>query len=361
MNSRERVLTALKHIEPDCVPIDFWAAQEVTKRLMEHWALDREEELLKKVGSDIRSVKGPTYENRKQSDGTIVDHWGVARKMVSYGKGEHKGAYAEVIKEPLKDMKSIKEIESYPGWPAVEWVDCHLASPSFAAFDPQLLNNYALVLTPDRLDRTAQLKPAMYLRGADNIFIDMIESPVLAEAIFNRIAEYYLAYNRKVFAHFAGKADIFLMGDDFGMQNGLMVSPKMWRKFFKQNFRRFIELAHSYGFKVMHHSCGSVRDLIPDFIDCGLDILQSLQPNARGMDLRDLKKEFGQDLAFQGSLCIQKVLPHQGPEEVKAMVNRQINDGRPGGGFIICTSHNIQNDTPTENIEALVEAYREYR
>ena len=151
-----------------------------------------------------------------------------------------------------------------------------------------------------------------------------------------------------------------MMGDDFGTQTGPIVSPAMWRRFFKRRFRDFIDLAHRFGIRVMHHTCGSVRALIPHFIDCGLDILQSLQPQAAGMDLGELKREFGREICFHGSVDIQGALPHGAPDDVRAEVKERMAAGKPGGGFIISTAHNILPDTPTENILALFEAYREY-
>ena len=151
-----------------------------------------------------------------------------------------------------------------------------------------------------------------------------------------------------------------MMGDDFGTQNGPIVSVPMWRRFFKRRFRDFIDLAHRFGIKVMHHTCGSVQALIPEFIDCGLDILQSLQPRAAGMDLGELKREFGKDIALHGSIDIQQTLPRGTPEDVRREVKARMDAGKPGGGFIICTAHNIQPDTPVENVIALFDAYREF-
>jgi uroporphyrinogen decarboxylase len=217
-----------------------------------------------------------------------------------------------------------------------------------------------VVFAGDRLDRTAQLKPAMYLRGTDRILMDMAGEPEVAEAILGRIKDYFLEYNRRVFEAAAGNMDIFMMGDDFGTQRGLYLSKEMWRRFLKPGFRAFIELAHRYGLKVMHHTCGAVRELIADFIECGLDILQSLQPQASGMDLRELKREFGRDLCFHGAIDVQGALPHGTPSEVREEVRRTMEAGRPGGGFIICTAHNILPDTPTANSVSLFEAYEEF-
>jgi uroporphyrinogen decarboxylase len=110
----------------------------------------------------------------------------------------------------------------------------------------------------------------------------------------------------------------------------------------------------------MHHTCGGVRPLIPLFIDAGLDILQSLQPRAAGMDLAELKRDFRRDLAFHGSVDIQQTLPFSTPEDVRTEVKQRLRAGKPGGGFIICSAHNIQVDTPLDNVLALVEAYQEH-
>ncbi len=356
MNSKERVFTALSHREPDMVPIDFWATGEVKEGLKNYFKLSTEEELLQKVGCDFRGIPCPYREPARTPEGFLVDHWGVKRKLVSFGEGQYQGTYSEVVESPLEFATTLQEIENYDGWPSTEW----LQEVDFS-FDEEKYSGYATVLSPDRLDRTAQFKPAMYLRGVQKLLMDMAANPPMAEAIFDRVAQYYLDYNAKVFPHFQDQADIFLMGDDFGMQNQLLISPSMWRRYFKENFRRFIEQAHSHGFKVMHHTCGSVRDLIPDFIECGLDILQSIQPNAKGMELKELKEEYGNHIAFHGSVCIQEVLPHGSPQDVHSMVKRQMEVGKPGGGFIICTSHNIQADTPIENILELVDAYHQYR
>jgi uroporphyrinogen decarboxylase len=160
-----------------------------------------------------------------------------------------------------------------------------------------------------------------------------------------------------VFEAARGAIDIFFMGDDMGAQTGLMLSPRLYRRFFKENLRRFIDLAHRHGLKTMYHTCGNVTALIPDFIDCGLDILQSLQPAA--MDLALLKREYGAHLAFQGGLDIQQTLPHGTPSDVRAEVRARAQTLGPGGGYIFGTAHNLLPDVPTENAVALFEAYLE--
>ena len=395
MTSRERVLTTLDHREPDRAPWDFWAGAEVGERLRKHFACDTQEELLVALGVDLRYVRGPSYvgqEFRTYEDGTVEDLWGVRRETKHITHGPYRWKYKHVRVSPLADAESPDDIEAYGYWPSSDWWDySSIAGDCEAArWDRQLAcpgpvsgrgchrrpddgprdasPPFAVVNAGDRLDRTAQLKPMMYLRGMEQTYLDLAWNPEIVDAIVGRIRGYFLEYNRRVFeaAHGARRdclahgIEIFMMGDDFGTQGGPMMSPDTWRRFFKEGFRQYIELAHRHGMTVMHHTCGSVVELIPDFIECGLDILQSLQPRAKGMDLAELKREFGRDLCFHGGVDIQQTLPAGTRDEIREMVRRLMDAGKPGGGFIISTAHNIPPETPTANVLALYDAYREF-
>ncbi|HIE25782.1 TPA: hypothetical protein EYP66_00675 [Candidatus Poribacteria bacterium] len=358
MNAKERVITSINHCEPDRVPWDYWAASEVTERLLKHFGFKDKEELLRYFDVDLRYVPGPSYigqEFRTYDDGTITDIWGVRRCSMTIERGAYRWTYKHVVKSPLEAMETVEEIENYAHWPSADWWDY-----SKVESDCEQYTDFAVVNAGDRLDRTAQFKPMMYLRGMEQAYVDLIANPKIAEAIIGRIREYFLEYNRRVFEAANGRIDIFMMGDDFGTQNGLMMDIQTWRRFFRSGFRAYIDLAHRYGMKVMHHTCGGVVELIPDFIDAGLDILQSLQPRALGMDLKKLKREYGRYIAFHGSIDIQETLPYGTIEDIREMVRQRMEAGKPGGGFIISTAHNIQPDTPTNNILALFEAYKEF-
>ncbi len=212
----------------------------------------------------------------------------------------------------------------------------------------------------DRLNRIAQLKPAMYLRGTEQIFLDMSLNPDIARAIFSNIRRFYCGYAERIFDSAKGKLDILLTGDDFGAQNGPLISPEMWVDFIGKGFADYIDIAKSYGVRVMHHTCGSVRALIPLMVERGLDILQSLQPEAAGMDGWELKAKFGERLAFQGGISIQRTLPFGRREDVRGEVRDRIEALAPGGGYILCTAHNIQIDTPVANVKELLKACEEY-
>jgi len=398
MTHRERVWKALAHEEPDRVPWDLWATPEVMDRLHAYLAgrgrpvrlpdadtgrthrsaptMVDDEAIFRHFDVDLRYIPGPSYagqEMKTYPGGIVEDLWGVKRKVIAVEREGFRWTYKHVVASPLADARTVSDVEHYPGWPHPDAWDF-----STVADECRRRSEYAVVNRGDRLDRTAQLKPAMYLRGGEQILVDLALNPTIAETIFQRIYEYFMSYNRRVFEA-AGPSpsplqgegrgeeqkrrsliDIFMMGDDFGTQHGPIVSVEMWRRFFKKRFRDYVDLAHSFGIKVMHHTCGSVRALIPEFIDCGLDVLQSLQPQAAGMDLAELKKEFGGHIAFHGSIDIQGTLPHGTPEDVRREVKARMEVGKPGGGFVISTAHDILPDTPTDNILALFEAYREF-
>ena len=359
MNHRDRVKTILSFKEADRVPRDLWTIPEVIALLLKKLNLPDEESLLKYFDVDFRYIKGPSYsgqEMQKYPDGTVEDLWGVRRRSMTVEKGSMKWSYKHVAVSPLEKMETVEEIDKYPKWPSPDLWDYTGIEKECLRFS----NDYIVVNVGDRLDRTAQLKPAIYLRGMEQILVDLFVNPAVAEAIFEHIRAYFLDYNNRVFKAAQGKIDIFMMGDDFGTQHGLIVSKDLWIKYFKEGFKKYIELAHKYGIKVMHHTCGSVKDLIPEFIDCGLDILQSVQPKARDMDLGILKKEYGKYISFHGSIDIQDLLPNGTKEDIDKEVKEKMEAGKPSGGFIISTSHNILPDTPVENILALFEAYKKY-
>ncbi len=357
MSGRERAMAAIAHEEPDRVPIDLWIAPEVKQHLTEYFVHDYDT-LLDLLGVDFRVVQGPKYvgpDLKAHPDGTVSDVWGVRRQSVTYGQGERKGTYLEVTYSPLAHMTTVPEIEEYSGWPSSDWWDY-----SHIADECRRHAGKCVVYAGDRLDRTAQLKTAMYLRGVEQIMVDLALNPAIVECIIEHITTYFVEYNRRVFQAAAEVINVFMMGDDFGMQTGLLMSPEMWEHFLEPGFRQYIELAHKYGVKVMHHTCGAVERLIPKLIDAGLDILQSLQPRAAGMDLASLKKKYGPCLCFHGSVDIQQTMPYGNPEDVRREVRERMSVGKPGGGFIICTAHNIQPDVPMENVVALLEAYHEF-
>ena len=358
MDSRERTLLALAHEEPDRVPVDCWLSSGTIRKISGSGrpGLD---EFLDAHDVDLRYIEGPRYIGPPL--GGDRDLWGVPRVAVSVslrdGTGLHHETFHEVSASPLADCSSPGEIEGYAGWPSPDWFDVGAVEAQCEAVRNA---GRVAVFMGDRLNRIAQLKPAMYLRGTERIFIDLAEAPEVADAVFGKIRSFYLEYERRILESARGKVDILCTGDDFGAQNGLLISPESWRRFLGPGFASYVRLAKEAGVRVMHHTCGAVRALVPDLAARGLDILQSLQPEAAGMDPAELKADFGGDLSFQGGISIQHYLPRGTPADVREHVHRVFSALAPGGGYIAGTSHNIQADTPLANVEALFAAYRDF-
>lgn len=360
MDSRTRVGTSLSHQEPDRVPIDYWASSEVTVRLLKHYGFSSKEELLRHFEVDFRYIDGPVYigpELGLRDDGTKEDHFGVPRRHVSYGAGEQSGTYSEVAFSPLERASCVADIECYPKWPLAEWFDYQ---PVREQAQQARQEGKVVVFMGDRLNRCAQLKPAMYLRGMEQILLDLYMNEAVAQALFRHIADFYCDYLTRTLEAGEGNIDILFTGDDFGTQHNTFMPVEIWCKMLRDGFKRYIDIGHKYGCKVAHHTCGSIISLIPEFIECGLDILNPLQPEARGMDFEKIKKEFGRALVFHGGISIQSTLPYGTVDEVRNEVRDRVQKLAGGGGYIFCTAHNIQADTPLENIEALFEAYNEF-
>ena len=358
MDSRERTFMALGFDEPDRVPIDLWLSKGFEAKLQARTGLTKAA-LLDRHDVDLRYIEGPRYIGppfRPQPEEYDEDIWGVVRRAVEVDLGDGSETYREVHESPLATAATVEEIDDYRRWPSPDWFDY---SDIEAQCETIRSAGRVVVFMGDRLNRLAQLKPAMYLRGVERILVDMAECAELAHAIFARIRRFYRGYAERIFDAAHGKIDIVLTGDDFGSQNGPLVSPAMWLDFLADGFAEYVGLARSQGVRVMHHTCGSVRPLIPLMLERGLDVLQSLQPEAAEMDAGQLKQEFGDRLAFHGGISIQRTLPFGSADEVRDEVRSRIEALAPGGGYIISTAHNIQADVPLTNLEALLGAYEE--
>ena len=156
----------------------------------------------------------------------------------------------------------------------------------------------------------------------------------------------------------AGQIDILWIGDDYGTQNGLLMSPEKWRKLFLPKLKTMCQLGHKHGAKVMLHCCGSTRPLWPALIKAGVDIYQTVQPEAKDMDPAALKEQFGSEICFHGTISIQKTLPFGTARQVADEVRLRIETVGKNGGLIVAPAHNTQPDTPIENILALYEEVR---
>ncbi len=357
MDSRERTFLALAFQEPDRIPIDVWMSEGFTAALVKALGMSREA-FLDCHDVDFRYIPGPAYVGPplcRHADGSEEDLWGVPRRAITTTGPEGSERYWEVTHSPLAFAESEEDIREYTGWPSADWFDYGEIEAQCDLIRGQ---GRVVVFMGDRLNRVAQLKPAMYLRGVEGIFEDMALRPAVASALFERIRRFYIDYLTRILESARGKLDIVLSGDDFGSQQGPLVSPAMWERFLGEGFACYAALVKNFGARLMHHTCGSIRPIVPLMLDRGLEILQSLQPEAHDMDHAELKRTFGKRLAFHGGISIQKTVTTGSPSDIVREVRERVAVLGPGGGYILCTAHNVQADAPVRNMVALLDAYR---
>jgi uroporphyrinogen decarboxylase len=182
--------------------------------------------------------------------------------------------------------------------------------------------------------------------------MDMALEPAFAHRIYDRMVEFELEYYERLLQAGDGQIDILRPHDDYGTQISLLFSPDMWRTFFKENTKKLTDLAHRYRACFMQHSCGAVGPIIPELIDCGVDILEPIQ-KVPGLEPDFLKRAYGDRLAFHGGIDTQSILPFGTVEDVRRETRRYIDTLNVNGGYILMASQGFEGDVPIENIEAL--------
>lgn len=197
---------------------------------------------------------------------------------------------------------------------------------------------------------------AWTLRGMANLLVDMIEAPQFVDDLLDAICDYNVAIAERVIKY---DIDAVYFGDDWGQQHGLIMGPRLWRRFIRPRVQRMYAAVKQGGKRVVIHSCGDVDELFPDLIDAGLDVFNPFQPEV--MDIVAIKEQFGDRLSFLGGMSVQKVLPFGTPDDVRAEAQRLMRVLGAGGGYILAPSHDIPRGVPVENVLALVESVRDTR
>ncbi len=377
MEARDRVLTALDHREADRVPRDLAGTryssihEEAYARLRPALGLPEAEitivdttqglahvhdDMLDRFGADVALVASGSpsgYRREVVSDGEyerFVDEWGVVRARPIGG------LYYESSTAPLKGVISAADVAAF-AWP-----------------DPRDPGRLAGMAERARHIREVEHRAVFVgslcagvtemhfrLRGYEDGYMDLAADPQLARQIMEKVTELKLAYWEKVLDAFGDLIDIAAEADDLGAQHAPLFSPKTYREIVKPLHAEIVSYIKSRSkARFFLHSCGAIRDLIPDLIEIGVDCLNPVQVSATGMDTAGLKTEFGRDMTFWGgAVDPQDTLARGTPEEVGVEVRRRIADLKPGGGFVFASIHNIQAHVPVENILAMWEALDE--
>jgi uroporphyrinogen decarboxylase len=348
----QRVETALAHHEPDRVPFDFWAVPEVWEMLRGALATEDDEVVLRLLGIDCRMVVTSYVGSRARelSDGTFIDAWGTHRQNVTH----EYGTYAEYASHPLADVETVGDVLNWD-WPSPDDWDVSGVRQQCERLNRDV--RYSL-----RYEVGGIFEWSWALRGFEQFLVDLVEQPEIACAIMDRFTDIYIENTVRVIEAAGGLLDMVYTYDDVGIQSGLLLSPRMWRKYIlpcHQRLNTAIRAAR-HPVKIMYHSCGSVFPLIGAFAkEMEIDVLNPLQPRAASMDMARIKEEFGNQLSFHGAVDIQHTLPHGTPEEVQAEVRDRCRVLGRDGGYICTSAHYLQADTPLENIVAMYTAPRE--
>ncbi len=346
MNSRERMLAAIDRKPMDRVPTDIWAVPEIREKLTRRFGEDYSEALhidgfagagAEYVGPDLPAV----------GEGQRTDHWGILHERVRYDTGE----YYEISRHPLAEAESIDDLEAY-AWPEADWFDCsQMADAARKGRRSQaVMCGYMAPLTYH-----------MYLRGLEACLTDPLLRGEFTHHLLGRLCDFMYDHHRRMFQACEGLIDVTQVTDDYGMQTGPLMGLETFRGFYRPHLQRFIDLAREFGVRVFHHDDGAIRDFLPDMAEMGIDVLNPIQWRCPGMEIEALKRDFGDSMCFHGGIDNQQTLPFGSAADVRAEVRRCIDVlAADGTGYVVAPCHNIQANTPVENILAMYDEAHEY-
>jgi len=383
MNSRERVLTALNHKEPDRVPFDMGGTvvtgiqAKAYRDLRDYLGLPEREikiidtfqqlaqvddDVMEQLGVDVRNVSPRSTASFKieitdSSEGKYTqfyDEYGIGWKMPKDG-----GLYYDMFDHPLSGEITEDDVE---GFKLPDPLDPSRFSGIREAAQKVLHEEKRALMVGNMSAGIFELY--MWIRGFEDGYADWAGNQPLAQKMLHSYMDLQMAYWEKMFETLDGiPIDIVQMADDLAGQKGMLISPRSYRNHLKPLHKEMFDYIHSKSdAKIFFHSCGGIRTVIPDLIEVGVDILNPVQVSATDMDSKSLKEEFGKDVSFWGGgVDTQNAFDERfTPEQVKTDVRKRLEDFMPGGGFIFNTVHNIQGNVPPENIMAMWETLNEY-
>jgi uroporphyrinogen decarboxylase len=350
LSSRERVRLALEHKETDRVPIAMVCSgiNEPTRSQLDAYLKRERNTSLQAYLDTILDIRSVDPEDAGPPLPAGEDIWGVIRIPVSFGDG----TYDEISHYPLADVESTDDIDRHP-FPSAEIFDYSVLPERIKALQQD--GERCLMMSNANIFETS-----WYMRGLEQIFVDMITNPELVHAIMRRVTDFYLEHFTRTLSSARGMIDLAFTADDIGGQSGLLMSLDMWEQFIKPYHLEVNTVIHEFGARVIYHTDGAVMEAVPGLIDMGIDVLQALQFDAAGMDPVELKGKYGPQLCFEGGVSVQRTLPFGTVEEVRQEVQQLISVLGKNGGYILGPSHTIQAGTPPENILTMFETALHY-
>jgi uroporphyrinogen decarboxylase len=352
MSSRERVLTALANQEPDRVPVNYAANAGIDARLKAHFGLGPEdtEGLLRALAVDFRGVSPPYVGPRLHPElpGRAVDpQWGIHTRWI-----EHEtGGYWDYCDFPLKDA----DLAAAEAWPMPSPDDYDYAR---VFEDCKRHKGYAIYIGGAGLGDL--INSNGMARTMEQVLVDLVTDNPAGLRLIDRKLDVQLEVTRRSIEAARGRIDFVWLGEDLGSQNAPLISPSLFRKHIRPRHQKLVDLAKEYGLPVMIHTCGSSSWAFEDFIEMGINAVDTLQPEAKDMSPAHLKARFGGRLAFHGCISTRGPVAYGTVEDVIEDVRRTLGIMMPGGGYCLAPTHRLQDNSKTENVLAMYQAAHKY-
>lgn len=375
MNKKELIKRTINHESVSRVPLMFRGEPALNKKLLKHFSLDNLkdcwEELTDILGADIFSdgetlgafttyfpkYIGPYFNALFEINRFNI--WGIKPVEAYVGDSKH------IIfsqNPPLYDLNEIDDVKNYR-YPKLEWFDFNIYKVNVEQieYDSENQQDEIILKNFKRSDKyfnctscnNSIFMTSIYMRGFEKMCMDLVLNQKYAECLISNIGQYMFEFCVKNLNSIGKFLDLYGIWDDIAMQNDLIISPDLWRKYYKPWHKKIINEAKKYDLLICYHICGNCNSVIPDLIEMGVDILDPVQVSAKDMDLDSLKKKYGKYICFNGGLDGQRLIPNGSPDEIKEEVDRIKKLFDYNGGIILGPSHYITKDTPVNNVIAI--------
>jgi uroporphyrinogen decarboxylase len=384
MTPRERLLTALEHREPDRVPLDVGSTQVTGIAVRAYAGLRRQlglpdtaptvcdtiqqialpdDDFVERLGIDVRGLFPLNAHNAGPGLGPITnsdagDYWAYTDEWgITYHLPKQDGLYYTVVRSPFGGASTSPESIAAHSWPACG--DQRRIAGLRATAERYRAQGYAVSL---KGVLAGIFEMSQRLRGTEDFMVDLLADRSSAEALLDKTVQCKLDFWEMALPPLADVVDVVSEADDYGTQLSQLVSPRLFREVMKPRLKAIFDRIHALAprAKLFFHSCGSIREILPDFIEIGVDVINPVHVRAAGMEPVALKRDFGDAVCFWGGgVDTQGVLPYGTPDEVRDDVRRNVEALMPGGGYVFNTIHNIQADVPPANVVAMWEALRQ--
>lgn len=374
MVDKKLIIDSIEHKNIDRIPIMYRGVPKINDELRIYFGLNNLEYewdiLIKKLNADNFSdgatlgafttyfpkYIGPDINTIYEPNHFFI--WGIKPIAIEVG-----GTTDIVFHKdpPLFDLNEVSDLKRYK-FPKIEWFDFNNYNVVTEAIsqkyeDQKGIRKKDIKKTDIFFSNTYYLNSifmtSIFLRGMDKMLMDFFDNRRYAEYLINSIGEFMLEFCNYNLSSIGKNIDLYGIWDDFASQDNLLISPELWRRYYKPWHKKIIEVAKSYDLYVCFHICGNCSEVIPDLIEMGVDILDPVQVSARNMELEKLKKQFGKDICFHGGLDAQRLIPLGNPEQIKKEVKKAKELFADDSGIILGPSHYITADTPIENVLAI--------